>query len=241
MSEIRQHTGCVFCLTVAQLVLVAFNVRRLTKRVAQPLNALLSVLCLLLVLLCGCRGPGYFQSTPDYYYLNPNKDLSTIGRVALFELANDTAFLQISADVTDALFQAVQKKQVFGLIVINQHNPAFQSLQLDSNAEYTFEQLSTIRKTLNCDAVLIGTVTGYKPYPHMIIGLRLKLIDLADGQILWALEQIWDTTDKTTENRIKSYYSNRDFMGSTTLREKLVTISSLRFVKFVAYEIAETL
>ena len=98
-----------------------------------------------------------------------------------------------------------------------------------------------MRKTLNCDAVLIGTVTGFEPFPHLTIGLRLKLIDLADGQLLWALEQIWDTTDKTTENRIKNYYSRHNFLGSATLQEKLGTVSSLRFVKFVASETAETL
>ncbi len=205
------------------------------------MGSLKTVFLLLPILLLGCGGPSFFPSHSDYYYLNPNKDLGAIGKVALAELANDSAFPQISADVTEALFQAVQKRQVFGLIVVRQSDPAFRSLQLDSNTEYTLEQLSTIRKTLNCDAVLTGTVTGFKPYPHMTIGLRLKLIDLADGQILWALEQIWDTTDKTTEDRIKSYYSRHNFMGSATLREKLVTISSLRFVKFVAYETAETL
>ncbi len=205
------------------------------------MNRLKTIFLVLPILVLGCGGPGFFPPRSDYYYLNPNKDLSAIGRVALVELANDSAFPQISADVTEALFQALQKKQVFGLTLVRQHDPAFRSLQLDANTEYTFEQLSVIRKTLKCDAVLIGTVTGFKPYPHMSIGLRLKLIDLADGQILWALEQIWDTTDKTTEERIKSYYSRHNFMGSTTLREKLVTISSLRFVKFVGYETAETL
>jgi hypothetical protein len=202
---------------------------------------LFSVLCLLLILLLGCETPRLFPPCRDYYYLNPNKDLSTIGRVTLIELANDSAFPQISADITEALFQALQKKQVFGLNVVRQNDPAFRSLQIDLNSAYTLEQLSAMRKTLNCDAVLIGTVTGFKPYPHMTIGLRLKLIDLADGQILWALEQIWDTSDKATEDRIKNYYSRHNFMGSATLRENLATISSLKFVKFVAYETAETL
>jgi hypothetical protein len=108
------------------------------------------------------------------------------------------------------------------------------------NTEYTLEQLSAIHRTLKCDAVLKGTVTGYEPFPHMMIGLRLELIDLADGQLLWALEQIWDTTDKTTEERINNYYSHSVFPGFTGLREKLGTVSSLRFIKFVAYEMAET-
>jgi hypothetical protein len=112
---------------------------------------------------------------------------------------------------------------------------------LDLKKAYTLEELSAMRKSLNCDAVLIGTVTGYQPFPHLSIGLRLKLIDLYDGQLLWAIEQIWDTADKTTKNRIKEHYSRNNALGSAALQEKIGIVSSLKFVKFVTYETAETL
>ena len=98
-----------------------------------------------------------------------------------------------------------------------------------------------MRCKLKCNAILIGTVNIYQPYPHMSIGLELRLLDLADGQLLWALEQIWDTTDKTTEQRIGNYSQAEMRSGFAELQEQLVVVSSLRFVKFVAYEIAETL
>lgn len=195
----------------------------------------------LTILLSGC---GLYEShTPpaDHYYLNPDKDLDTVGRIALVELSNDSAFPRISSQATEALFQALQKKQIFGLAIVRRHDPAWRSFQLDLNTAYTLEQLSAMRKTLNCDAVLVGAVTEFKPYPHMGIGLRLKIVDLTDGQLLWALEQIWDATDRATEERIMDYYSDHDLVGFATLRERLGTVSSLKFVKFVAYETAETL
>lgn len=219
------------------------------------MNSLKTSLLLLSALLSGCGFHIAHEPPTDYYYLNPNKDLTTIGKVVLAELSNDSSYPQISTDVTEALFQALQKEQVFSLFVIRQNNPAWQSLQLgldlgsrpqnstlDISPTYTLEQLHMIRQTLKCNAVLTGTVTEFKPYPHMIIGLRLTLTDLADGQLLWALEQIWDTTDKTTEDRIKKYYRlPRIFPGSGSLREQLGAVSSLKFIKFVAYEVAQTL
>ena len=196
---------------------------------------------LLLVLLSGCGIYRASVATTDYYYLNPNKDLSAIGRTALVELDNDSSYPQISVDVTESLFQALQKKQVFGLTVVRQNDPAWRSLQLDVDSTYTLEQLLAIREALKCDAVLIGTVTGFKPYPYTTIGLRLKLVDLADGQLLWALEQIWDSADKTTEKRIKNYFQSQMRSGLVPLREQLVVVSSLKFIKFVVYEVAETL
>jgi len=205
------------------------------------MNSLKTVFLLLPVLLAGCGFNTAYKPDADYYYLNPNKDLTAIGRTVLVELDNDSAFPEISADVTEALYRALQKKQVFGLTVLHKSDPEWRSLQLDTDSAYTLEKLSAIRKTLNCGAVLKGTVTGFEPFPHMIIGLRLKLIDLNDGQLLWALEQIWDTTDETTQDRIKDYYSHNLFPGSATLREKLAIVSSLKFVKFVTFETAETL
>lgn len=205
------------------------------------MNNFKTVLLFLTVLLSGCGLYEARRPLTSHYYLDPDKDLGAVGRTALVELSNDSAFPRISSQATEALFQAMQKKQLFGLAIVRRHDPVWRSFQLDLNKAYTIEQLSAMRKTLNCDAVLVGAVTEFKPYPHMAIGLRLKLVDLADGELLWALEQIWDTTDKTTEDRIMDYYSDHDLMGFATLRERLGTVSSLKFVKFVAYETAETL
>jgi len=206
------------------------------------MNNLKTALSFLLpVLLSGCGIYSASAPTAEYYYLNPDKDLSAIGRVAIVELDNDSSYPQISADVTEMLFQALQKKQIFGLTVVRQKAPAWRSLRVDLNSTYTLAELFAIRKTLKCDAVLIGTVTEYQPYPHMSIGLRLKLVNLADGQLLWALEQIWDTADKTTEHRIKNYFQREMRAGFAPSREQLVVVSPLRFVKFVVYEVAETL
>ncbi|MHC4616185.1 MAG: hypothetical protein ACYTEQ_00370 [Planctomycetota bacterium] len=194
------------------------------------------------VLFSSCQF--YRRTAPlptDYYYLNRDKDLSLIGKVGIVELRNNSSYPQISADVTEALFQALQKKQLFSLAVVHQKEPAWRSLQLKPDSAYTLEQLAAIHKTLKCDAVLIGTITEFKPYPHMAIGLRLRLMDLKDGQLLWALEQIWDTADKTTEQRVRRYFRSQASSGCAPLREQLVTVSPIRFTKFVVHEVGETL
>jgi hypothetical protein len=196
---------------------------------------------LLLFFLTGCTAN--YDSKADYYYLNPNnKNLSNIGRVVIVEMDNKSAYPQISAEATEAISQALQKRQVFSLTVLQKTDPKWKSLQLDADSTYSFKQLFEIRSTLNCDAVLVGTVTGYQPYPHTSIGLRLKLIDLSDGQLIWAFEQIWDTADKNMNNRVKKYFDKHLRTDSTTLQEHyLVNISPITFIKFVAYEVAETI
>jgi hypothetical protein len=198
-------------------------------------------LLLLAVLLPGCGAHRASTPAADYSYLNPNKKPTAVGRVAIVELDNDSSYPQISTDVTGALFQALQKKQLFGLTVVHRHDPSWRSLQLDGNSTYTLKQILAIHETLKCDGVLLGTITEFGPYPHMAVGLRLKLLDLRDGQLLWALEQVWDSADKTTEKRIKAYFKSEKRSGFAPLHEQLAAVSPLEFIKFVSYEVAATL
>lgn len=237
----------------SSLLPASLFVFRAREKLWQAFYASRFILLLLLpVLFSGCQFNTVTPPLPDFYYQNSNKDLSSVGRTALVELNNYSAYPKASTDVTQALFQALQKKQRFGLAVVDRSEPAWRSLQAEINSApqvksvqgqpaYTRDELIAIRKTLKCDAVLVGTITQFRPHPHMAVGLRLKLVDLRDGQLLWALEQIWDTSDKTTENRIKIYFQYQKRSGYAPLREQLAVVSPLEFMKFVAYEVAETL
>ncbi len=189
----------------------------------------------------GCETVQEGNGMAGSFYLNPYKDLSSLGRVALVELDNSSGHPQISADLTEALFVALQKNQVFGLTVVHQDNPAWRGLQENLDSLQALRQLLAMREALKCNGLLVGTVTKYAPYPHMSVGLRLKLLDLTDGQLLWGLEQVWDSGDRDIQKRIRHYFKDDLRSGVASLREELVVVSPLRFGKFVAYEVAETL
>ncbi len=161
--------------------------------------------------------------------------------MAIVELENDSSYPQISADITGSLFRALQKRQVFGLTIIRQDDPSWRSLQLDGDSTYSLNQIMAIRETLKCNGVLLGTVTEFRPYPHMAVGLRLKLLDMRDGQLLWALEQVWDSADRTTKQRMRDYYKAEKGSGFEPLNEQLATVSPIEFLKFVSYEVGSTL
>jgi hypothetical protein len=198
------------------------------------------LILLLPVFLAGCIGSKKHNPETAYYYLNPHKDLKDLGRVVLLELANDSAYPKVSSDITDALYGAIQKRQVFGITVLRCNDPRWQNLQLGKFDDYTLEQLAAMHKSLKADAVLRGTVTRYEPFPHLIIGLRLELTDLTDGQLLWGLEQIWDAADQSTQARIREYYKTSLLPKADSLEVGLGTVSSLRFIEFVTYEVAKT-
>jgi len=219
------------------------------------MNSSRTILLLLpAIFCCGCILQNPARQKANYYYLNQHKNLSAVGRVAIITLANESSYPTVNTDVTEALFQALQKGQLFSLSIIEQTNTLWRSMELDSKttrqrqvgsfgarSTYTPRQLLEMRNTLQCNAILTGAVTQYQPYPHMAIGLRLKLVDLSDGQLLWAIEQVWDTADKNIQYRARNYFRSQIRPGFEPLREDLVVISPIEFLKFVTYEVNETL
>jgi hypothetical protein len=202
----------------------------------------LSAAVVLLGLWCGCKSERENGAMTNSYYLSPSKDLRRLGRVALAELGNSTSvYPQFPPEMTDALFLAVQKEQLFGLTMIRRDDKDWQTLQENLNSVETLRQLAKTRETLRCNALLMGTVTQYKPYPHLVIGLRLQLLDLTDGQLVWGLEQVWDSADQSVQKRIRAYAKGQVRSGAEPIREELVAVSTLSFAKFVAYEAARTL
>lgn len=202
------------------------------------------IACLTCVtIITGCTSSEQIEIKPDLNcsYTNKNIDLASIGRVTFVELKQYAADETIAQNATDSLFLSMQKKQFFGIDIIRQNDPKWKSLQLDPDRSYTLDQLSVLHKTVRNKVIIVGTVTQFKPYPHMTMGLRLKMIDLRNGDLIWAFEQIWDCNDQNTKQRIKQYFKSKNQSGSDELNEQLIAKSSKKFIDFISYEVAQTL
>ena len=211
------------------------------RRQAKMKSRLRILLCVQLLAFSGCVYYVPEEAAPNSYYISPEKNIRSVGRVALVKMNNLSKVYFVSTEVTESLFQEIQKQQIFGLIRVDDNT--FQQMQLQIDSVYSYEQLALMKERFHCDAILMGTITEYKPYPHMLLGLRLRLIDLSDGQLLWAMEQVWDTTDKSLCDRIETFYDPKRtlFCKEDSLKGQLGIISSLKFFKFVAHEVSQTL
>jgi len=195
---------------------------------------------LLLGLLCGCAS-GPKDPMADSYYLNLHKEPRMLGRVALVELDNMSTYPEISRDATEALFLELQRKQLFSLVRVGRDDPPWATLQENLDSPQALQTLLAVRGRLKCDGLLVGTVTEYRPYPRLVLGLRLKLLDLTDGRLLWGIEQVWDSSDRSMQKRIQAYFKRPLGLGPVPLREQVVVMSPREFVRFAAYEAAQTL
>ncbi len=201
-----------------------------------------SVLSLLSLMSASCTRVGHSVILESgHYYVDPTADFPGIARVVVFELDNQSVHPDIGPLLTDALGRAFRKRHLFALRTIAPSDQEWRSLDLANVQSYTIEELSAIRKELGADAIVFGAVQQYQPYPHLLTGLHLKMVDLRKGRVVWAMEQIWDSSDKLIELRMKRYFDSEMRSGYEPLNWQVFLTSPRAFDKFVAAEVARTL
>lgn len=175
------------------------------------------------------------------HYLDPAGGILRVDRVAFVPLANATDFPGVEEGLTTELLQALQGRRLFRVSLVPATNDTGGPWCRPSGQAITLRELADMRKAFRCDAALVGTVTAFQPYPHLQGGLYLRLVDLRDGRLLWAVDHTWDTSDRRTQQRIEDYYRRSVESGDSPLQWRIALVSSRAFQKFVAQEVAATL
>lgn len=80
--------------------------------------------------------------------------------------------------------------------------------QLEATEALPHDLLSKLRTYTQADAVLFTDITTYSPYPPLALGLRARLVDLTSGEILWAFDNLFDTTHPAVVNAARRHYLN---------------------------------
>jgi hypothetical protein len=198
---------------------------------------LFTLLCLGLTVL-GCGFP------EDEVTTLPNvltRSLGGIKRVVFVGLDERNSSHGVAKDMTTALSHAIQARGLFGLDVVDRQDPVCEDVFEVGRGGFTLEQIKELRQTFKCDGILLGSIDDFRPHPRMQLGVSLRMLDLKRGRILWAVDHVWDTTDKAVEERIQRYFREQIRSGYEPMDWRIAMISPKVFEKFIAYELAETL
>lgn len=208
----------------------------------QIIKKLTMTAALALVLCSGCRQIIYTESSrAGHYYLNPRANFPSVGRVVLLELDNLSTRQDLSESLTMTLADELSKRHLFTVQKVMRAEPIWQTMNLDAVKSHSFEDLAAVRQTFGGDAVLYGTIQRHVSFPHLQTGLTLKLIDLRSGQLLWAFEDVWDSSDKAVERRMQRFFNEQMRTGYEPMNWQILVTSPRAFERFVAWEVAQTL
>ena len=195
------------------------------------------------VLLTGCqeepKGPP--PKPPIGYFLSSSAAIESLHRVVFIPLESTDENSDVAAGLTQDVFEAIQARQLFRLEMLDRKDERFETCPHLGRQAASLKDLATLRNTLKCNAVLFGTLERFQSYPRIQTGLYLQLVDLRHGQLLWGVDNTWDSTEKWTQHRVEEFFKHslaRDYQPASW---RLALMSPAAFNKFVANEVAQTL
>lgn len=201
----------------------------------------LSILALL-VLAGGVGGCDWWAEPPAInHYYHGAQQIHHITRVVFVQLRDETGYPEMAESMTASLVEAMRGSGQFRVDVIPLTHPDLRDLWLAKREPFTVHELKAIRESLRCDAICFGAMTNYDPYPNMKLGLYLRLIDLKDGQLAWAVDHVWDSTDRETVKRIRRYLFENLRETYQPMGDEIGIVSPTKFQKFISHEVMTTL
>lgn len=200
-------------------------------------------LAAILLLLGGCYTPKpVIRQQPIQCYIDKSVNFSSIGKVAVMELEDQSVFSpDLSKTLTQTLTDNLGKKQLFSIRTVYRTDPDWKALNLDPSQPLSSQAMVQIQKELKVNAILVGTISRYRSYPKLLAAIQFKMLDLRSGQLIWAMENVWDSTDKSTEQRIRQFFETQMRTGYQPMDWQIVINSPSAFHKFVMYEVVSTL
>ncbi len=176
----------------------------------------------------------FFKS--DEYQSTP------IHRVLIVPFAFETQREKVVKEVTEAFYIEFQKSARFETILPHEIRDDFlRQNDLWTKGLVRVESIIEARKRYKVDAIIFGEITHYRPYDPPILGIKIGMFSTITGNVLWSSDAIFDSSEASVVQLMKSYYKN-NFQKSQSLYDwKILLLSMKRYAQFVAYHMIATL
>ncbi len=200
---------------------------------------------LLLAFATGCahdQTAGTIAATaPFQQYLDPRVDWSSIQRVVLMPIANQTAYPKVADEIQSNLAAELQRAGRFDIVVATREDPGAKARDIFGSGSFDEIELLRIAREYQAQAVLFGQVTQYHPYNPPRVGLSLLMVHPAEGIVIATSDGLWDARETETAAQAKQHYGQSLSWPQNMLGADRVLESPDVFQRFVSQQIATSL
>jgi hypothetical protein len=197
--------------------------------------------CLLATLLSGCQLSQQERPKLINSYLAEPADLANVRRIMVLPFHAEAGISVNNTQLRDAFVAELQKLRRFEVVPL-----ALGAREDDTlNESLSRGRLSTDAMVRLCDrysldGVFIGSVTAWRPYTPPHLGLRTQLISVHSGASIWAVDTIYDTSDRTTISDLQHYVSKTLNDDGNLHGWEMTLLSPAKFTSYVAHRCVNT-
>ncbi len=187
-------------------------------------------------------GPVY---TPSNIYRGVEKLPASLKRVAVLPLrveGKDHATELARPGLENALRSEIARLGRFELVVVRPEQLRDWTGRLAWGSEEALPPgfLEKVRVETGCDAILFSQLTGFRAYPPLAVGWRLRLIDPEGARVWWAADEWFDAGEAAVANAARKHYMDRAPRPLALADPQQILYSPLRFGTYTASALAAT-
>jgi len=201
----------------------------------------LVIIILFLFIFSGC------ESTPPTRYsglsYNKSNELrkTYLHRVLLLPFEYDVDREAVIDEITAAFAVELRKIGRFEVIVPDGRKAKMLSEnKIWDKGSININTVLRLSRNFDIDAIIFGSITHYRPYEPMLLGLKIGMISADNGIILWSADGVYDSNENEVAELVK-YYFDSTHQKSSLYGWKLILLSMRRYSQFVANQITKTL
>jgi len=169
--------------------------------------------------------------------------LSGIKRVALLPVYYEEELAPHLETMDATLDSELTRKGRFEVVPVtrNTMKDLFGAYQFSSVSMLPDNLLTKIREESNADAILFIDITHFSPYKPLSVGIRAKLVDVRDGKILWAFDDLFDAGSPSVAYSATQFQRYHDRASYPLDTSSTILQSPRKFMKYVAFEVFKSL
>jgi len=191
--------------------------------------------------LAGCQLERPLTTKAINSYLAEPKDLANVRRIMVLPFAQEAGVQADCEKVRDAFVTELQKMRRFEVVPL----PVEAREDDVLNSSIHRGRLSTDAMVRLCDryaldGLMVGTVTAWRPYSPPHLGLRTQLISVHSGATIWAVDAMYDSSDRTTISDLRHYASHVEEADGSLHGWEMNLLSPAKFTTYVAHRFVGT-
>lgn len=195
--------------------------------------------CLFVAIGCS-SGPPQYSSSINYSKTDAFHE-TPIHRALLLPFEYDIDRDAIIDEVTEAFAVELRKLGRFEVVLPEESRAAISiNHGIWSRGTVDLDTILALRKRYEADAIIFGSITHYRPYEPMLLGVKVGMISTDTGLVIWSADGIFDSNENEVAELVKQYFESTH-QKNALYGWRLILLSMRRYSQFVANQITKTL
>lgn len=174
-------------------------------------------------------------------FLAEHADLANVRRIMVLPFAHEAGVTADCTKVRDAFVAELQKLRRFEVVPLPTEAREDEELNFSlSRGRLSTDAMVRLCNRYSLDGLFVGSVTSWRPYTPPHLGLRTQLLSVHSGAPVWAVDAIYDASDRTTISDLRHYAETTQRDDGNLHGWELNLLAPTKFTSYVAHRCVGT-